>query len=63
MVFIELCVLKLEDDCFPLLEVLGLLMNPSCRYDLFDFALGKPYKKFLSIDFTNQTIVESVIYN
>ncbi|CAF0941972.1 unnamed protein product [Adineta ricciae] len=32
MVFIELCVLKLEDDCLPLLEVLGLLMNPSCRF-------------------------------
>ncbi|CAF2622279.1 unnamed protein product [Rotaria sp. Silwood2] len=32
MIFIELCVLKIEDDCLPLLEILGLLMNPSCRY-------------------------------
>ena len=31
MIFIQLCVLKLEDDCLPLLEILGLLMNPSCR--------------------------------
>ncbi len=31
MIFIELCVFKIEDDCLPLLEILGLLMNPSCR--------------------------------
>ena len=37
MIFIELCVFKIEDDCLPLLEVLGLLMNPSCRYDLIHF--------------------------
>lgn len=28
---IRLCVLKLEDDCLPLLETLSFLMNPNGR--------------------------------
>ncbi|CAF3243283.1 unnamed protein product [Rotaria sp. Silwood2] len=32
MKFIELCVLKIDDDCFPLLDILSFIMNPLARY-------------------------------
>ncbi|CAF1148229.1 unnamed protein product [Rotaria sordida] len=32
MKFIQLCVLKIDDDCFPLLDILSFLMNPIGRY-------------------------------
>ncbi|CAF3682375.1 unnamed protein product [Rotaria sp. Silwood1] len=32
MKFIQLCVLKIDDDCFPLLDILSFLMNPLGRY-------------------------------
>ena len=34
MIFLQLCVLKIEDDCLPALEILGLLMNPSWPVDI-----------------------------
>ncbi|CAF3335952.1 unnamed protein product [Rotaria socialis] len=54
MIFLELCVLKIEDDCLPLLEILGLVMNPSCRYHqsnhsrLSDFQLEADKEVFTS---------------
>ncbi|UJR08730.1 hypothetical protein I4U23_012987 [Adineta vaga] len=32
MFFLRLCVFKLDDDCFPLLEILSFVMNPQGRY-------------------------------
>ncbi len=31
MVFIHLCVLKIDDDCFPLLDILSFVVNPFGR--------------------------------
>ncbi|CAF3635592.1 unnamed protein product [Rotaria socialis] len=32
MLFIQLCAFKIDDDCFPLLDVLSFVMNPTGRY-------------------------------
>ncbi|CAF1048629.1 unnamed protein product, partial [Didymodactylos carnosus] len=44
MLFIHLCVLKLEDDCLPLLDVLGMLMNPTCRYHQSNLSRQSDYQ-------------------
>ncbi|CAF4763948.1 unnamed protein product, partial [Rotaria socialis] len=31
MLFIQLCAFKIDDDCFPLLDVLSFVMNPTGR--------------------------------
>lgn len=32
----ELCVAKLSQDCFPLLELLALATNPHCKFHIYN---------------------------
>ncbi|CAF1165958.1 unnamed protein product [Adineta steineri] len=44
MICIHLCVLKLDDDCFPLLEVLSFMMNPQGRYHQSNYNRASTYQ-------------------
>ena len=34
---VELCVSKLSQDCFPLLELLAMVLNPQCKFHTFNW--------------------------
>ncbi|CAF0890240.1 unnamed protein product [Adineta ricciae] len=44
MVCVRLCVLKLDDDCLPLLEILSFIMNPQGRYHQVNYNRGCLYQ-------------------
>ena len=49
---IELCVLKLDDDWFPQLDLLALVLNPSNKFHMYnankhaEFPFDDPYAKY-----------------
>jgi len=45
LMLIRLCVLKLPDDCFPVLEALGFIMNPDCRFHIINNNARSEYQR------------------
>ncbi|CAG0904361.1 unnamed protein product, partial [Cyprideis torosa] len=42
---VELCVLKLEDDNFQLLDLLALVLNPACKFHVFNSSRNSRFKE------------------
>lgn len=52
---IELCVLKLDDDWFPLLDLLALVLNPNNKFHIYnankhtEFPIDEPFARYLKL--------------
>lgn len=63
---IELCVLKLDDDWFPLLDLLALVMNPTNKFHIYnvsrhtEFPIEEPFARSVDVRMARGWLVDLI---